>query len=84
MSILNHLINEHTGEVDNIAVLEAATLRAAREYGSPNYPAAYFRDQLRWCQDRARDLRTAWRRDNGLPDDQPFFVMHFPDWVSRD
>lgn len=65
------MIHFDTGEIDHIAVAERAQLRAAREYGSPDFPPGYLRSATEWCMDRAQSERYDWRRSRGLPDDRP-------------
>jgi hypothetical protein len=52
------MIDPYTGEVDTLAIAQRAPLRAAAEYGSPNYPPSYLRDATALA-DRARRCRTA-------------------------
>jgi hypothetical protein len=75
------LINIETGEIDLAAVAERAHLRAAREYGSPNFPPNYLRSELQWCRDRAEAERINWRLSHGLPDEEPgvAFTSYAPD-----
>jgi hypothetical protein len=80
MSILNELIDQETGEIDRVKLGEAAALRAASEYGSPNFPPSYLRDSLAWCRDRATIMRAQWRRAHGLPDDTVYVTMNVPEW----
>jgi hypothetical protein len=70
MASINDLLTD-TGEIDPIKVAEVATLRAAREFGSPNFPPTYLRNATQLVVDRARALRTNWRQHHGLPDDSP-------------
>lgn len=65
------MIHADTGEIDHIAVAERAQLRAAREYGSPDFPLGYLRSATEWCMDRAQSERYDWRRSRNLPDDRP-------------
>ena len=74
------LIDPNTGKLDNLAIAESARLRAAREYGAPDFPPTYLRRALEWANDRAQSERLAWRRDNNLSDDSPTIMMHIPEW----
>lgn len=65
------MINPDTGEIDHLVVAERAQLRAAREYGSPDFPPGYLRSATEWCMNRAQSERYDWRRSRGLPDDRP-------------
>lgn len=76
------LVNQDTGQIDPLAVAERAELRAAREYGSPNFPPAYLRLATQWCEDRARLERFDWRRSRGLPSDEPATAVTLPSWGS--
>lgn len=76
------LLNQETGQLDQLAIAEATQLRAAREYGSPNFPPAYLRMATEWVQDRARLERFDWRRSRGLPSDDAASVVMLPDWGS--
>lgn len=78
----NPMIHADTGEIDHLAVAERAQLRAAREYGSPDFPPGYLRSATEWCMDRAQRERYDWRRSNGLPDDRPTCTMAIPAWGS--
>lgn len=80
MSIMNRLIDPETGEIDGLALIEATDLRAQREWGGPQPPPAFIRDAVSFVHDRARDLRRAWRRDRGLPDDTPVTMTELPAW----
>jgi hypothetical protein len=80
MSIMDRLIDQETGEVDSLALIEAADLRAQREWGGPLPPPAFIRDAVSFVHDRARDLRLEWRRRHGLPDDSPVTMSVLPDW----
>lgn len=61
MSIFNRLINTETGEIDQIALTEAAKVYATREYGSPNYPPSYQRAADQWVRDRAEAMQLNWQ-----------------------
>lgn len=74
------MINPETGEVDQIIAAERAQLRAAREYGSPDFPPSYLRAATEWCMDRAQSERYDWHRSRGLPDDRPTCTMAIPAW----
>ncbi len=74
------MIHANTGEIDHIAVAERAQLRAASEYGSPNFPPGYLRSATEWCMDRAQSERYDWRRTRNLPDDRPMCTMEIPAW----
>lgn len=65
------MIHADTGEIDHLAVAERAQLRAAREYGGPDFPPGYLRSATEWCMARAQSERYDWRRSHGLPDDRP-------------
>jgi hypothetical protein len=82
MSIMNRLIDPETGEIDSLVLIEAADLRAQREWGDPVPPPSYTRDAVSFVTDRARDLRRAWRRERGLPDDTPVTMAVLPAWGS--
>ena len=74
------LIDPDTGEVDTLAIAQRAPLRAAAEYGSPNYPPSYLRDATQWLTLRAQAERREWRRDHKLPDDTGFVLAMVPEW----
>lgn len=76
------MVHADTGEIDHIAVAERAQLRAAREYGSPDFPPGILRSATQWCMDRARSERYDWLRQRGLPDDRPMCTMAVPAWGS--
>jgi hypothetical protein len=76
------LIDPNTGKLDHLAIAERARLRAAREYGSPDYPPNCLRTALEWCNERAQAERLAWRRDHGLPDDSQTTLAVLPAWGS--
>jgi hypothetical protein len=63
------MIDPNTGEIDALAIAERAPLRAAREWGGPDFPPSYLREATQWLTDRAMGERLCWRRDHGLPDD---------------
>lgn len=75
------MIDQSTGEIDHLLVIERADLRAMREYGGPIPPPAFIRNALSWCLDRARAERRAWRRDRNIPDDSETvpFLSFAPD-----
>lgn len=75
-----NLIDQETGEIDRIAVLDHAKVRAAQEWRGPDYPPSYYRSALEWCEDRARSERLDWRRARGLPDDSPVTMVEMPTW----
>lgn len=74
------MIDPATGEIDPVLVAERAQLRAARDYGSLNFPPSRLRSAVQWCMDRAQSERYDWRRQRGLPDDRPMCTMAIPDW----
>ena len=74
------MIHPDTGEVDTLAIAQRAPLRAASEYGGPNYPPSYLRSATAWLAERAASERRCWRRDHGLPDDTECVMMMVPDW----
>ncbi|MHB8271996.1 hypothetical protein [Bradyrhizobium sp.] len=76
------MIYPNSGEVDTLAIAQRAPLRAAAEYGSPNYPPSYLRDATAWLTLRAQAERREWRRDHRLLDDTGFVVMNVPEWGS--
>jgi hypothetical protein len=76
------MIDSDTGEIDALAITEAAKVRAAREYGAPNFPPIYLRQATEWCQGRAHSLRLDWRRQRGLPDDSAVEMRDVPAWGS--
>jgi len=78
---MTSLINTETGEIDVAAVAERARLRAASEYGGPNFPPCYLRSELQWVRDRAEAERINWRLVRGLPDEEPgvAFTSYAPD-----
>lgn len=69
------LINQETGELDWAWIKRLAMARAQAEYGNSNPPVRYVRNSLRLLQDRASAMRTAWRRDHGLPDDSAYTTL---------
>lgn len=64
-----------TGEIDHLAIAERAPLRAAHEFGGPNFPPSYLRDATRWLEERAVSERLQWRRHHNLPDDSVMVPM---------
>ncbi len=74
------LVNQEIGEIDHLAVVERADLRAYREWGGPNPPPSYFRDAHSWMIERSRLERYDWRRSRGLPSDDPTTLMSVPSW----
>ena len=80
MSIMNRLIDPETGEIDSLVLIEAADLVAKRDWGGPLPPPAYIRQAVSDVHDRARDLRRAWRRERGLPDDTITTLTELPAW----
>lgn len=74
------MIHQDTGESDDLAIAERAPLRAAREYGGPDYPPIYLREATQWLQDRARAERMDWRRSHNLPDDSVMVSVSLPRW----
>jgi hypothetical protein len=82
MSIMDHLIDPDTGEIDSLVLIEAADLRAQREWGGPVPPPAFTRAAITFVHDRASDLRREWRRARGLPDDSTTTMTVLPDWGS--
>lgn len=76
------MINPATGEIDHLAVAERAQLRAARDYGSPDFPPSYLRSATEWCMNRAQSERYDWRRRRNLPDDRATCTMVIPAWGS--
>lgn len=74
------LINQETGEIDNLAILQRAASRAVSEWGGNNPPPSYQRIALEWARGRAYDERLEWRRAHGLPDDSPMskFTSYAP------
>lgn len=80
MSIMNRPIDRETGEIDSLALIEAADLRAKREWGGPQPPPSYIREAVSFVHERAHDLRREWRRARGLPDDTQFTMTEMPAW----
>ena len=80
MALTDRLINQETGEIDHIAVIAIANIRAAAEWGGKDFPPAFYRSALQWCEDRASSMRTAWRRDHGLSDDTICQPANIPSW----
>jgi hypothetical protein len=80
MSIMDRLIDQETGEIDGLVLIEVADLIAQRDWGGPLPPPAYIRQAVSDAHDRARDLRRAWRRARGLPDDTPVTMTELPAW----
>lgn len=79
MPLVNQMIDEH-GNIDSYIVRLCAQLRSAKIWGDHNYPPMLYRNSMRFCQDRANDMRLAWRRDHGLPDDSAVTMVDVPDW----
>jgi hypothetical protein len=73
-------IDQETGEIDHLAIVENADLRAAREFGGPNPPPRFIRAAVAWCVERSRAEHRAWRRDRGLPSDEPVTMVEMPAW----
>lgn len=80
MSIMDHLIDPETGEIDMITVVEAIAVHAAREWGGTDYPPAFRRHSHQTVMDRAHSLRLEWRRSRGLPDDTAITMTELPSW----
>lgn len=80
MSIMNRLIDQETGEIDGLACIEAADLRAQREWGGPQPPPAFIRDAVSFVHQRAADLRREWRRARRLADDTATTMTAMPSW----
>jgi len=83
------LIDAETGELDHHYIMEQAKVRAARDYGSPEFPPNYLRSHLLDLQDTARIMRKRWRDKNGLPDDTKYVTVaaygdHHHDGVRRE
>lgn len=76
------LVNQETGQIDQMALTEASELRAAREYGSPVYPPAYLRMSRQWVEDRAAAEQRQWHRDRNLPvpGEEVLVTGFVPDW----
>lgn len=74
------LICEETGEIDSLAVAEAAGLRACREWGGPDAPPSYHREALQWMLERAEAMRVSWRQHRGLPSDVECVMVDVPSW----
>jgi hypothetical protein len=74
------MIDPDTGEVDTLAIAERAPLRAAHEFGGPNFPPKYLREATEWLTQRANSERNCWRRDHGLPNDEGGTLMNMPAW----
>ena len=76
------LINQDTGEIDQIAVIERTILRACREYGSPNPPPRYTIAAREWCLERAAAERRQWRNHRGLRDESPCTLVDISGWTD--
>jgi hypothetical protein len=76
------LIDPETGLIDPLAIAGAAPLRAAREYGGPNFPPLYLRQATQWLMERARAEQRAWRRDHGLPIEEPTTPTDISTWTD--
>lgn len=74
------LVDHETGELDQLAIRARADVLASRDFGGPNYPPSYFRDNERNVTDLARIMRIRWRRDHGLPDDTVYVTVQVPEW----
>ena len=74
------LIDQTTGDLDWTWIKRLAVVRAEREFGGPNPPIKYVREQIRWAQDRARSMRTSWRQQRGLADDGGSVLVNMPAW----
>jgi hypothetical protein len=77
-SIFDRMICQITGEIDPIIVAEAAKVRAAHQFGSPDFPPSYLREATAWCQDRAEGMRLCWRDHHGLPRERQEYVTITP------
>lgn len=66
MNPANLLLDNETGQIDMAMVAAAADLRAAREFGSPNYPPSYLREATQYMLDRAAAMQVGWKRDRGI------------------
>ena len=80
ISIFDRMIDHDTGALDMLVIEEAAKVRAAREYGSPNFPPRYLREADEWCMDRAKSMRRVWRQHHGLPSEEAGVPMQMPSW----
>lgn len=69
------LIDQETGEIDRLYIMEHAKLRAAREWGGPNFPPVYLRNQLLDLHALAAIMRKRWRDARGLPDDTQYATV---------
>lgn len=81
-NIFDQMIDVESGDIDAVAVDEAARLRAAREWGGPDYPPRYYREAEQWCRERAEGMRRCWHRDRGLPvpGEEVLVTGFVPDW----
>ncbi len=62
---MDRLIDHTTGEIDQLAVIDAIKVDAAREWGGPDYPPRYERKSEQWVKERAANMRRAWLEHNG-------------------
>lgn len=76
------MIDPETGEVDNHLVTERAKLRAAKEWGGPDYPPRYLRQELEWCTERAHSERLQWRDNRGLPREDVGELVDISGWTD--
>lgn len=79
-STMDLLIDHATGDIDTAMVSVASELRAIREFGSPNYPPRVLREATAFCNERAQNMRMAWRQHRGLPYDGELTTFNQPDW----
>jgi hypothetical protein len=78
------LVNRDTGQIDQMAITEAAALRAASEYGAAVFPPAYLRSARQWVEDRAAAEQRQWHRDRNLPvpGEEVLVTGFVPSWGS--
>lgn len=74
------LIHADSGEFDWPFIHRHAQVRADREFGGPDAPPSYVRDELRYLQDIAAIMRKRWRKAHGLADDTVYVTVNVPTW----
>lgn len=79
-SIFDQMLDHETGEINEIVLAEAAFVRAANEFRSPNFPLAYLCEAYRWCRERAETMQRVWRQHKGLPPLVAPIMVMVPSW----
>jgi hypothetical protein len=76
------MIDQETGEIDQISVIERTILRAQREFGGPNPPPRYTIQAREWCLERASSERLQWRDARCLPREDGGELVDISGWTD--